>query len=95
MRAQYIAFDLTTGELLAKFAIVSGDSEPGTGSVDGAQDTDGIAITSATIDGHPKGLLVVQDGFNIDGDGSVANQNFKIVDWRVVEGLFRVEEPMH
>lgn len=95
MRAQYIAFDLTTGELLAKFAIVSGDSEPGTGSVDGARDTDGIAITSATIDGHPKGLLVVQDGFNIDEDGSVANQNFKIVDWRVVEALFRVEEPMH
>jgi 3-phytase len=90
----YIAYDLATAELLAKFAIVSGGSEPGTGSVDGTQDTDGIAITSATIDGHPKGLLVVQDGFNIDGDGSAANQNFKIVDWRVVESLFRVEESM-
>ena len=88
----YIAYDLTTAELLAKFAIAPSDTGSNTESVDGTQDTDGVAVTNANIDGHPKGLLVVQDGFNVDSTGSTANQNFKVVDWRDVESLFTAGE---
>ena len=88
----YIAYDLTTAELLTKFAITPSGTGSKTESIDGTQDTDGIAVTNANIDGHPKGLLVVQDGFNVDSAGSAANQNFKIVDWRDVEALFTDDE---
>ena len=84
--------DLTTAELLTKFAIAPSGKGSNIGSVDGTQDTDGIAVTNANIDGHPKGLMVVQDGFNVDSAGSAANQNFKIVDWRDVEALFTDDE---
>lgn len=52
-------------------------------AADGSQETDGIAATSKPFGPYPAGVLVVQDGFNDDG-----NQNFKIVDWRdVAAGL--------
>ena len=88
----YIAYDLATAELLAKFAITPSGTGSKTESIDGTQDTDGIAVTNASIDGHPKGLLVVQDGFNVDSSGSAANQNFKVIDWRDVEALFTARE---
>lgn len=88
----YIAYDLATAELLAKFAITPSGTGSRTESIDGTQDTDGIAVTNASIDGHPKGLLVVQDGFNVDSSGSAANQNFKVIDWRDVEALFTARE---
>ena len=52
------------------------------GGVDGAQETDGLAVTSASLgDAYAEGLLVVQDGFNAP-KGST--QNFKYVDLRAV-----------
>ncbi|MDT0595174.1 phytase [Glaciecola petra] len=48
-----------------------------TDAIDGAQETDGLAVTSTPLPGFPSGLLVVQDGFNDDG-----MQNFKYVDAR-------------
>lgn len=43
---------------------------------DGVEETDGLDVVSAAIPGFPKGMLVVQDGFNYDGD-SIQPQNFK------------------
>lgn len=43
--------------------------------VDGAAETDGIDVTTASLgDAFPRGLFVAQDGFNDNG-----NQNFKLV----------------
>jgi 3-phytase len=52
------------------------------GKVDGVEETDGLDVSNyAFNDDFPGGLLVVQDGFNFDGD-SLSSQNFKLVDWR-------------
>ena len=61
----------------------------GTGTVDGAEDTDGLHVASTPLGpNYPMGLLVVQDGINVAADGSDANQNFKFVSWQdVVEAL--------
>jgi 3-phytase len=57
--------------------------------IDGTEETDGIEITSIPLSpDYPKGLLVVQDGFNFDGD-SLVNQNFKYVSWEKVEQFLK------
>ncbi len=49
------------------------------GSVDGVEETDGLDITTASLPApFSDGLLVVQDGFNEDGE-QAKNQNFKLV----------------
>ena len=54
-----------------------------TSGIDGAQETDGIAVSSANLGSrYPEGILVVQDGFNAP-QGSA--QNFKYVDWRSLQ----------
>ncbi len=46
---------------------------------DGVEETDGIDMTSLNLgDEFPKGIFVVQDGFNRD-NGVDVNQNFKII----------------
>jgi len=53
------------------------------GSLDGAGETDGLDVSSATFsDGYPRGLLVVQDGENTLPS---ASQNFKYISWQRVE----------
>ncbi|GAC21938.1 phytase [Paraglaciecola arctica] len=53
--------------------------------LDGASETDGLAITSYPLGANlPAGLLVVQDGRN---RLPMAPQNFKLVDARQVQGL--------
>lgn len=52
--------------------------------IDGTSDTDGIAVTSKPLPGFPKGVLVVQDGYNVT---LFRNQNFKVVDWQDVAAL--------
>jgi 3-phytase len=53
---------------------------PGSG-IDGVEETDGLDIVSHYInEDYPRGLLVVQDGFNFEGD-SLVNQNFKYISW--------------
>ena len=60
-----------------------GDADDG--SIDGVTDTDGIAITSASLTADlPEGLLVVQDGNNTHPN---ARQNFKLIDWRNVSNM--------
>lgn len=48
--------------------------------IDGASETDGLAVTSARLNEHyPEGLLVVQDGRNLM---PAEQQNFKLVSWK-------------
>ena len=56
------------------------------GSIDGVQETDGLAVTSVRLNAlFPQGMLVVQDGYN---DLPTENQNFKLVSWQaIVEAL--------
>jgi 3-phytase len=56
---------------------------------DGVEDTDGIDVCARSLGIlYPHGILVVQDGFNYDGD-FLSTQNFKIVGWEKIAGLFK------
>ncbi len=59
--------------------------------IDGAQETDGLAVTSANLGGiYSSGLLVVQDGFN---ELPRENQNFKLVPWaNIIEALEKASQ---
>ncbi len=74
----YVVYALPEVKRLLKFRIVD---HPSAG-VDGTEETDGIAVTSAALPGYPEGILVVQDGANVPG-----RQNFKGVDWRKIQAL--------
>lgn len=57
--------------------------------VDGASETDGLAVSSAALgEAFPQGLLVVQDGRNIAPE---ARQNFKYVSWADVAEALQLE----
>jgi 3-phytase len=57
-------------------------------NTDGAEETDGIEVTSLPLGKmYPHGILVVQDGFNYEAD-SLVNQNFKFLGWEDVASLF-------
>ncbi len=60
-------------------------------TIDGAEETDGLAVTNIAL-GHqfPKGLLVVQDGFN-EENGVPKAQNFKLVDWADIAKAYSPE----
>ncbi|MDX2044997.1 MAG: phytase [Acidobacteriota bacterium] len=61
-------------EFVKKFRIADGDK------VDGAEETDGIDVTTANLGpAFPNGVFVVQDGFNNNG-----NQNFKLVPLQLI-----------
>ena len=65
-------------EYLKSFNIIEGEN------IDGAEETDGLEVSNYGFsERFPAGILVVQDGFNFDGD-SLSSQNFKIVDLRKV-----------
>jgi 3-phytase len=71
---------------LGSFAVGPGDG------VDGASNTDGVAVTSAAVDPRfPEGLLVVHDQHNRGGDTS----NFKYVSWRDVAEVLDLPAPGH
>lgn len=76
----YAVYAMDPWQLVGKFRI-GADYQRG---LDGASETDGLAVTSAPLPGYPKGILVVQDGRN---RAPQANQNFKVVDWRAIEAL--------
>lgn len=58
------------------------------GVLDGAQETDGLDVTHRSPgDKFPTGILVVQDGFNYDGQQKQP-QNFKLVSWEKIADLF-------
>ncbi len=74
----YIAYKREgNNEFVKKFRIGDGD-------IDGAEETDGLDVTTMPLgDKFPKGLFVVQDGFNDKGS---KNQNFKLVP---LEAIFK------
>ena len=76
---RYAVFDLADGHAYrGSFRIVANS----TGTLDGTEETDGIAATSAHMHARfPEGLLVVQDGRNTLPN---AHQNFKLIAWRNV-----------
>ena len=78
----YAVYAMDPWRLVAKFRI-GADYQRG---LDGASETDGLAVTSAPLPGYPLGILVVQDGRNRSPQ---ANQNFKVVDWRKIEALIK------
>ena len=48
---------------------------------------DGIEVVNFPFnDKFPKGMLVVQDGYNFSGD-TLKNQNFKYISWEKIESL--------
>lgn len=57
--------------------------------IDGTGETDGIDVVALAVGAdYPKGLLVVQDGYNVDPAGEKENQNFKYISWAdVAEAL--------
>jgi 3-phytase len=64
-------------EFVKNFRIGDGDG------VDGAEETDGIDVTTANLgSAFPNGVFVVQDGFNDKG-----NQNFKLVPLQMIVKL--------
>ncbi len=49
------------------------------GPVDGVTETDGLAVTSAALPGHPEGVLVMMDDQNAG-----YTTNFKVIDWAAI-----------
>jgi 3-phytase len=61
------------------------------GTVDGAEETDGIDIFSGYLnDDFKNGLLVVQDGYNYDA-GKITAQNFKLIPWENIAELLNLK----
>jgi 3-phytase len=59
------------------------------GAVDGVEETDGLEVVARPFNSRFKhGLLVVQDGFNTDGEVA-KSQNFKFVSFSQVEAVLR------
>lgn len=72
---------------LGSFRIVAGKG------IDGVQECDGAELVSFVLPGFPKGLLMVQDGYNDDLNdmsGTPASTNFKFVSWEAVTAAFPV-----
>ncbi|MEO0734349.1 MAG: phytase, partial [Bacteroidota bacterium] len=81
----YAVFDRAgDNEYLGSFKIGPGDS------CDMVEETDGLDGVSLALPGFPGGALVVQDGFNFDGD-TLRAQNFKYVDWGEVLRALNLE----
>lgn len=58
------------------------------GAIDAVTHTDGLDVVSNPLPGYPNGLLVVQDDGNPD---SGVDQNFKLIDWRLVAEALELE----
>lgn len=76
----YVVYDTTSRRYEFSFQVGPGST------IDGASETDGLAIVANELPGFPAGLLVVQDGLNLMPR---ANQNFKYVSWADVESAAR------
>ena len=84
----YAVYDrVPPNRYLGKFAIVD---DPDSG-IDGAQETDGLDVTSFNLGApYEQGLLVVQDGYNTHPG---ANQNFKLVAFGSVLRALNLDPP--
>ncbi len=58
------------------------------GEIDGVEETDGIDVTNIPLGkNYPKGMFVVQDGYNYKGK-RLLSQNYKYISWAEIEKLF-------
>lgn len=57
--------------------------------IDGVSETDGLDVNSTPLPGYPAGLMVLQDGRNIE---PAENQNFKYVSWQSVIDALGLDE---
>jgi 3-phytase len=61
------------------------------GEIDGVIETDGLEVVNFSFDDKfPKGMLVVQDGYNFKND-SIQSQNFKYISWEKIEALINAQ----
>ena len=80
---QFVVYDRKTNAYIGNFEVVENQDE----EIDGAQESDGAAVTNLNLGGEfATGLLVVQDGENtpeiLDEEGEgIDNANFKYVPW--------------
>ena len=83
----YAFYDLNDGDgYLGSVRIADSPTD----EIDGAEETDGLAVTSVNLgEGFEQGLLVVQDGFNRLPDET---QNFKLVPWTAVAEALKLAE---
>lgn len=83
----YVVFDRSPPHAYrGTFRVADGDG------IDGAGETDGIDVVAMPVGAdYPKGLLVVQDGYNVDAAGEKQNQNFKYVSWADVADLLGLD----
>ncbi|GAA4836621.1 phytase [Algivirga pacifica] len=77
----YALIDMTMESYMGSFKIVDSNT------IDGVEETDGLEVYAGELPGYPKGVLIVQDGFNFDGE-VYKPQNFKVVSWEQVEDAF-------
>lgn len=60
----------------------------GDAAIDGVSETDGIDVLNLNLGpDFPKGIFIVQDGYNYDGE-NIVKQNFKMVKWDDIAGQF-------
>jgi 3-phytase len=75
---RYTIYQRSTNAFIAEFRISGG-------VVDGVSNTDGIEVTNHALGPNfPRGILVAQDGKNIDSILSSRRQNFKLVAWESI-----------
>lgn len=73
----YAIFDVNKNEYITSFKITNGIT-------DGVEETDGLEVYNGYLGSqYPKGIFVVQDGFNFDGAVKEI-QNFKTVDLQTI-----------
>lgn len=59
------------------------------GNIDGVEETDGLEVINFPFnESFPKGMLVVQDGYNFSVD-SLKNQNFKYISWEKIHQMIK------
>ena len=59
------------------------------GKIDGVSETDGLELVNFPLnENFPKGMLVVQDGYNFSKD-TLRNQNFKYISWEKIETFIK------
>lgn len=76
---RYVIYDLKAPHAPRGVISVTASTD---GRVDAVSHTDGLDVNSAALPGFPRGVLIVQDDAN---PASEQDQNFKVVDWALVE----------
>ncbi len=57
--------------------------------IDGVSETDGLDVSSTALPGYAQGILIVQDGRNIE---PAENQNFKFISWQAISSALGLEQ---